>query len=477
MATLAEPARTQPAPEPVPAPIESPTPRHWSENQPDGALDHIPGEKGAPIVGHTFKQAADPHAFTKRMFETYGPVYKAHVFGTWQVALIGPEANELVLMDRAKNFSSDQGWSPVLHRLFPGGLMLLDFDHHRADRRALSIAFKPGPMRHYAGALNRGIAQEVDGWEGSLRFWPKIKQLTLDLAAESFIGVEWGPEADRINTAFVDMVQASVSPIRAPLPFTRMRRGVKGREFLCEFFRAETLRRREEGGGQDMFSQFATATREDGELLPVDEVVDHMNFLMMAAHDTITSSGTSFVYDLARFPEWQEKLRDEVFAVTGGPDGDGRARPLDYDDLGKLDLTEMAFKETLRLMPPVPSMPRRALRDFEFGGYVVPAGTRCGINIYRTHRLEEHWPDPERYDPMRFTPELVKQRHKYAWVPFGGGAHMCLGLHFAYMQIKILMAHILQRYRIVIDEGYEPEIQPWPIPLPKDGLKARFERL
>ena len=212
-------------------------------------------------------------------------------------------------------------------------------------------------------------------------------------------------------------------------------------------------------------------------MLPVDQVVDHMSFLMMAAHDTITSSATSFVYDLAKHSDWQETLREEIFAVTGGPDGQGRARPLDYDDLGKLEQLEMAFKETLRLMPPVPSMPRRALRSFEFGGYEIPAGTRCGINIYRTHRMERYWGDPTRYDPTRFTPEQVKQRHKYAWVPFGGGAHMCLGLHFAYMQIKILMAQLLQRYRIEIEDGYAPDIQAWPIPLPKDGLKVRFERL
>ena len=108
-----------------------------------------------------------------------------------------------------------------------------------------------------------------------------------DGAPAGFVGAQrwrlpWGPEADRINEAFVDMVQASVAPVRKPLPFTKMKKGVDGRAFLVDYFTRETLRRRAEGGGQDMFSQFATATREDGSLLPVDEVVDHMNFLMSA---------------------------------------------------------------------------------------------------------------------------------------------------------------------------------------------------
>ena len=448
------------------------TPRHWSDRLPPETLDHIPGEAGPPIVGHTFNQLKDPHAFARRMFDTYGPVYKVRTMGTWHVALIGAEANELVLFDRDKLFSSEQGWMPVLHRLFPGGLMLLDFDHHRADRRALSIAFKPGPMRHYADSLNSGIAARVREWgAGPMQFYPAIKQLTLDLAAHSFIGLPFGPEADRINQAFVDMVQASIAPVRKPLPFTQMKRGVDGRSFLVDYFTKETERRRSEGGGQDMFSQFATAEFEDGSLMSVEAVVDHMNFLMMAAHDTITSSATSLVFYLAKNPAWQEKLREELRAINGD------AGTLAYDDLGKPELTEMAFRESLRLIAPVPSIPRRALRPFSFGGYGIPAGARVGINPHLVHHMEEHWDNPHGFDPLHFTPDKVKARHKYAWVPFGGGAHMCLGLHFAYMQIKILMAHLLTRYRIEVADGYNPAWQAWPIPQPKDGLQVELVKI
>jgi cytochrome P450 len=325
-------------------------------------------------------------------------------------------------------------------------------------------------MRHYADALNRGISDRVAQWSGrEMQFYPAIKQLTLDLAADSFLGVPLGEEADAINKAFVEMVAASVGVVRKPLPFTAMGRGVAGRKFLLDYFTKETLKRRETGGGQDMFSQFATATHEDGSLMPVDEVVDHMIFLMMAAHDTITSSATSLVWLLAKNPEWQDKLRAEALAVTGGV-----GRPVSYDDLGKLELTEMAFKEALRLIPPVPSLPRRAMRDFEFGGYRIPAGTGVGISPSAVHMDPNHWPDPQRFDPLRFTPEMTAKRHKYAWVPFGGGAHMCLGLHFAYMQVKVLMAQILTRYQIEIEPGYAPKWQPWPIPKPKDGLTVRF---
>jgi cytochrome P450 len=472
VATLAEP---RPAPH-QPAEI---SPGHWSESRlGDADLAHIPGDAGPPVIGNLFRMLKDPHRFHWGMFRKYGPVYKNKTIGHWHVMLIGAEANEMLLFDRDKNFSSEQGWGPTLHRLFPRGLMLLDFDKHRADRRALSIAFKPEPMRHYADALDRGIAAEVAKWNGTMLFYPAIKQLTLELAADSFIGVPWGPESAKINQAFVDMVQASITPVRKPLPFTQMRKGVKGRAYLVDYFTEQTLKRRAgEGLGQDMFSQFATATGDDGKMLPVDEVVDHMNFLMMAAHDTITSSATSLVWLLAKHPEWQEKVRQEVFAVTGGPDVRGTPRGATYDDLPKFDLLEMAFKESLRLIAPVPSIPRRALRSFKFKGVRIPAGTACGFNVHLTHHMEEYWDSPETFDPMRFTPDKVKARHKFAWVPFGGGAHMCLGLHFAYMQVKILMAQMLQRYRVEVEDGYEPEWQPWPIPKPKDGLRITLTPL
>ena len=441
---------------------------HWAPPPPRAALDAIPGEDGWPVVGNTLRMLKDPAGFGLRMVETHGPVYRNRAFGGRTVMLIGPDANELVLFDRERIFSSEQGWGPMLNLLFPRGLMLMDFDRHRADRRVMGVAFKPEPMRHYAEALNAGIAASVAGWASRpMRFYDSIKALTLDLAATSFLGMPLGDEADRINRAFVDEVQASVTPIRHPFPGTRMRRGVKARDYLVRLFEREIPARRA-GEGQDFFSQFCRAIDDDGAPLAAAAIADHMNFLMMAAHDTITSSATSLVMMLGRHGEWQERLREEVLGL-GANDG-----AVAHGQLDRLVLTDYAFREALRMIPPVPSLPRRALRDFRFGGYDIPAGTQVGLNVGYTHRMPEHWPDPLAFDPLRFAPEVARTRHKYAWVPFGGGAHMCLGLHFATMQIRILIAQLLSRYRIELDAGSGAAWQAWPIPRPKDGLPLRF---
>jgi cytochrome P450 len=424
---------------------------------PTSALAHIPGDDGWPLVGHTLVVLSDPKGFVEGRAERYGLVYRSHAFGQSNVSLLGPEANEFVLLDSQKLFSSTLGWSVLLGRLFPRGLMLLDFDEHRLHRRALSVAFKSGPMQSYLGQLNASIAKGLAQWPRgrAFKFYPAVKQLTLDLAATSFLGEELGPELEAVKRAFIAMVAASIAVIRAPLPGTQMGRGVRGRALIVDYFNRQIPLRRERGG-DDLFSQLCRATWEDGSLLSNADIVDHMSFLMMAAHDTLTSSLTSFVYRLAANPLWQERVREEVRGLRLTAD-----EPLPFSRLDDLSLTEMAFKEAMR---------RRAVRDFEFMGYHIPAGAGVNINPLYTHHMPQIWPDPERYNPLRFDAEASRARHKFAFVPFGGGAHMCLGLNFAYMQAKCFTWHFLNRYRATIAPDYRPAWKMWPIPYPRDGL-------
>ncbi len=444
--------------------IRTRSPRH--------ALGHIPGEDGWPVVGRTFEVLADPKGFVEQMGRRYGPVYRTRALGDTNIGLLGPEANEFVLRDPDRIFSSALGWSVLLERLFPRGLIMLDFDEHRLHRRALSVAFKAGPMHSYLAQLNAGIAAGLDAWApGEMLVYPAIKRLTLDLAAVSFLGVELGEEAEALKRSFIDTVAASVAVIRVPLPGTLMARGVAGRAFIIDYFKQQIPQRRD-SGGDDLFSHLCRATHEDGSLLTAEDIADHMSFLTMAAHDTLTSGLTSFIYRLAAAPDWQCALREELLAQNAKPD-----EPLPYDRLERLPLTEMAFKEAMRISPPVPSIPRRAVRDFEFKGFRIPAGTAVSISPLYTHHMPDVWPQPERYDPMRFSEAASRDRHKFAFVPFGGGAHMCLGLNFAYMQAKCFAWHFLSRFRVSVENGYRPAWRMWPIPQPRDGLRVRLARV
>ncbi len=376
-------------------------------------LKHLPGLKPHPLpLLRTIEFLKDPLAGVTANVAKFGRVYRVNNFGGWNVGLIGPEANELVLFDRDKIFSSELGWTPILGRVFPRGLMLLDFDHHRADRKTLSVAFKPEPMRHYLGQLNEGIARGVAGFPvgAEFKFYPAIKALTLDLAATSFLGIAWGPEADAINRAFVDMVAASIGIVRVPLPGTAMGRGVKGHRFMSRFFAREIPKRRG-ATGDDFFTQFCNARNDAGDLLSDQEIIDHMNFLMMAAHDTLTSSLTSTLYYLALNPEWQDRVRAEIMAIRADA---GPALP--FERLGDLEQTEWCFKEALRLLPPVPSIPRRALRDFEF------AGVKNSCRHTRRRQPDVHPPHGRILGRARDVRPFALQSQ-----PLAGPAQICLG--------------------------------------------------
>ncbi|WP_299845507.1 cytochrome P450 [uncultured Jannaschia sp.] len=431
---------------------------------PKADLSYLPHLPVTPFFGHTLDVVRDSYGLHRRSKEAFGPIYRFKLLGVWRVALHGPDALEFILTDRDCLFSSHHGWD-ALHRLFPGGLMLRDFDDHRRHRRIMQGAFRAGAMAHY----HQRIAGEMDALVANMplgrafAFYPAIKELTLRIGAAVFMGLPLDdPRTGQLNRAFIAEVMAALSPIRRPVPFTPMARGVAGRLFLTRTFR-DLIKERRSREGNDFFSQMCRATDEDGTHWTDEEIVDHFNFLLMAAHDTTASALAALVWALGAHSEWQDRLVAEVDAL-----------PDEQPDQAALDtmvMTDRAFREVLRLVPPVPFIPRRAMRDFTWGGVDFPKGSFVTAMAGATMLSSKLYTDPLRFDPDRFSPNRAEdRRHRFAWTPFGGGAHKCIGLHFSTMQVKLFTASLLRRVRIGLPEGPEVEWQRMPIPRPKGGL-------
>ena len=436
-------------------------------------LSDVPGTDGWPVVGSTFSLLADPKGAVERRAARYGRVYRTLAFGVRTVALLGPEANEFVLFDSTKLFSSMQGWNWLLERLFPRGLMLLDFDEHRLHRKALSVAFKSGPMKSYLESLNRGIARGVGGWKkGSpdILFYPAIKQLTLDLAAVSFLGAEIGSDFEQVKRAFVDMVAATVSVVRRPIPGTQMARGVKGRAFIVDYF-GRQIEARRASDGADIFTQLCKATTDDGALLSSQEIIDHMSFLMMAAHDTLTSSLTSFVWFLS-----SNRNGRSASAPKSERSASPEASP--SPTTGSMSCRRPKWRSRIlcAIIPPVPSLPRRICATWNSADLSSPRA-RASPSIRSTRTTCRRFGRSRRNSSPRFTEEASRSRHRFAFVPYGGGAHMCLGLHFAYMQAKCFAYHLFSLTSVSVANNYKPSWQLWPISKPRDGLHVRVTPL
>lgn len=434
-------------------------------------LRHVPGSSGWPLVGHSFEFLADPLAYSRRMLATYGPVARTSFLFEPRVNLLSADANELVLLDRARNFSAHRGWQPVLGKLFPRGLMLRDGDDHRYHRRLMQPAFRKEALAAYLERMAPRIAGTVARWrsQGRFPFHPAVKKLTLQIAADVFLGVELQAEVDRFEHDFHDVVEASTAVNRVPVIGRLFERGLQARARL-ERFLLDRLPARRANPGSDLFSQLCQAEDENGARYSDAEIVDHLIFVMMAAHDTTTSALSTIVYALARESAWQDRLRGIVRDI-------GRPAPA-YEDLEKLESIEWVLREALRLYPPLTMIVRRAIDDFEIDGHRIPAKTAVMLFPVLTGRLPQWWTNPDTFDPERFSPARAEhKRHPFAWIPFGGGAHMCLGLHFAEMQVKAVLHPLLANCRIRVPDGYEMPYQMAPIARPKDGLPVVFESL
>jgi cytochrome P450 len=403
------------------------------------------------------------------LYETCGPVALQSAGPLKLVNLFGPDANRLVLMDRDQIFSARQPWMQIMGRIFPNGLLLRDGQEHKHHRKIMHEAFTRPVLREYADRMAPRIAMGIADWGGSgasLPAFQAFKGLTLDLASSIFVGVDLGPSARKMNRAFEDMVAASMSRIRLRIPGLEFYNGLRGREYMLEFLAGMLEKKRADQGG-DMFSRLCRARTEEGDVFSDADVLDHMIFLMMAAHDTTTSTLSSLTYELARNPDWQERVREESRAL-------GEAQP-GYDAVDGLEALTRAMHETLRRYPPLPVMPRIATERFEFAGYEFPAGAMVVVSPIHTHHMSEWWTDPYRWDPDRFDEARAEhERHTHHWVPFGGGPHMCIGRLFAEAQVRMVMHQLLLKYRWSVPDGYTMPVQQAPISKPRDGLPVRF---
>lgn len=432
-----------------------------------------PYRRGLPWVGQTLRYVRDPLAMMRDQQDRYGPVSEMDFIGDRWTVLLGPDACEAAFRNADKAFASGPGWGRLVGPFFDRGLMLLDFEEHHRHRRIMQAAFTRDHLAGYTAALQEPVRRTIADWEHGpdVQVYPALKSLTLDVATEVFMGgvepTDPG-ELDRVNAAFIDCVQAATALVRLDVPFTRWGRALRGRRLLEDFF-ARHLPGRRDGDGTDLFSVLCRLRDEDGSTFSDDDVVNHMIFLLMAAHDTSTITSSTMVQLLGQHPEWQERCRAEAMALPEHPT---------LDDLDTLVDIPLVMKEALRLVPPVPVVARRTVKETEVLGRRIPADRLVVVMMHLSHHLPELWPDPERFDPERFAEHRREDKaHRHAWDPFGGGVHKCLGLFFAGAEVSSILVHLLRHHRWSVDPDYRAPLSYLSLPFPKDGQPVHLSPL
>ncbi|HEX8480898.1 MAG TPA: cytochrome P450 [Allosphingosinicella sp.] len=445
-----------------------PSLRHRFQRVSGRDLARVPGKAGLPLLGILPEAVLDPLAFARRMHERFGPVHRFYACGSWNVQLIGPEANEFVLSDPAGNFSAEGGWRPVLGRHFDGGLLLRDGADHQWHRKLIAGAFKQQQLQSYLDIFVCNNERLLQRWSGkALDLYELAQQLTFANGYAAFLGRDPALATRRDMLAFRYLMRSTTALLTVPLPGTAEGRACWARRHVERLIRPMLA----EAVDRDRSDLLATLCRmRDAGLLDEDEIVAHLTFVIAASFDALSSATLSTLYYLAANPAWQAPIRDETCAQVARRDSIGLA------DLARCERAEWAVKEALRLNSAAPVLWRRAVRPFRFGGYAFPSGTITGVNPMLTHLMPEIWESPDSFDPGRFSAERSQGRHRYAFVPFGGGAHGCLGANFAYLQVRALLRSLLEDHSLVLADPRPPRWHRWPNCRPRGTLRLELRR-
>jgi cytochrome P450 len=440
---------------------------------PDGrGLKPVMGERGLPLIGKSLVMIRDGEVAGLRMREKYGDIFWSNAFGTKIVSAIGPDAVQEVLQNKDKVYSQD-GWVYFIGPFFTRGLMLLDGQEHLDHRRIMQGAFSRPRLEGYQSQIQDIIGRTIPTWptDEPMEMYPAVKQLSLDVATEIFMGAKPSDETHALTQAFIDTVRAGTGLIRTPVPIlkTRWNKGLAGRKLLDDYFR-RLIPAKRASTDNDLFAALCHVETDDGQKFTDDDVVNHMIFLMMAAHDTSTITSTAMAYYLAKHPEWQDKARAESLAL-------GTDRPT-IDQLESLITLDLIFKEAMRLVAPVPALMRRTTEDTELLGHYIPKGTLVNVVPGVTHLLGDHWVNAEEFDPTRHAdPRNEHKAHRFGYVPFGGGAHKCIGMAFGTNEVKSLLHTMLTTYLFEIPETYEIEWDHTSLVVPTDNFPVTLRRL
>ena len=446
----------------------------------------LPGPRPMPLFGwrgNMVRYFLDPIAYMDSMRASFGNVVPLARGGGGPLMLqareaegtvfaFGPECNQAVL-SQMQLFHSVRIHGPSESRPFErltAGLFNMNGEQHRQQRRLMQPAFHKKQLDGYRDLMVALTAHTLDRWKaGETRdLGAEFQRLTLAIANQTLFGLETTETVRSLGEHIAEQVSLFLSPgarLPAAVPFTPRRRlvAIAARvEHQLRSLIAEKQRLGTEQG--DVLSTLLAAREEGGGRLTEDELIGQLFVLFLAGHDTTRSALSWALFLLSQYPKVMEQLGDEL-------EGTLRGEPPSVEHLGRLPLLERVLKESLRLFTPAPFILRLTATPLELAGSPLPAGTEVVLSFYHTHRQPELYPEPLRFRPERwegFSPS------PFEYVPFGGGARMCIGAGFAMMEMKIILAMLLQRFRVELAPGARIDRKVQIVLSPKHGLPMRL---
>ncbi len=405
--------------------------------------------RGRPFLGvlNDFRRAAPQ--FLQKVARDHGDIAQLKLANQTIYSIANPEWIKDILVTHQSNFIK----SRMLERakvLLGEGLLTSEGELHKRQRRLSQPAFHRDRLIGYGSAMVDCAMKTRESWNpgDQLDISREMNHLTLAIVARTLFSADVSGEADEIRSALsdvlglFDMVLSPFSEWFEKLPLPSVRRFERARDRLDKTIYRIIGERRATGRDEgDLLSMLLLAhTDEDGSM-DDKQVRDEALTLFLAGHETTANALSWTWYLLSQHPEIEARFHQEIDRVL-----DGRAPA--FEDLPQLKYVEMVFAEAIRLYPPAWSVGRRNLQEYRIGDYLIPPRTVILMSPYVVQRDPRWFPEPDRFLPERFLPEAVASRPKFSYFPFGGGARVCIGERFAWMEGVLLLATLAQKWRL-----------------------------
>ncbi len=383
-----------------------------------------------------------------------------------------------VLVEKADQFHKAKLVKEVFRPFIGNGLLISEGDFWKRQRKLAQPAFHSRRIEAYADVMVRHTQKMLDGWrDGETRFIDReMMKLTLGIVSKTLFDADVSSDAERVGELMTEVLDASNKRLFAAVRLpdwvktperSRLQRHIVELDNIIQRFVSERRASGEDRG--DLLSMLLMAVDDGDDSQMTDKQLrDEAMTLFIAGHETTAMALSWTWYLLAQNPEWVAKLQAEVDMALQG-------RAPTMRDLANLPMGEMVLKEAMRMYPPAVSMGREPIEDVEVGGYTVKKGEMVQVSVYGLHYQEKYFPNPDTFDPNRFTPENEKQIPRYAYLPFGAGPRVCIGNQFAMMEARLILATMVQQFDLGLIPGQTviPEVL---LTLrPKNGIQMRVK--
>ena len=434
-----------------------------------------PVPRGLPWIGHLPWFYADTNRFLLRLARSQGDVASFRLGREEAFLLSHPDHVQQVLVDDADAFRKGRLMQRA-RRLLGDGLLTSEGEHHHRQRRRLQPAFCRQQITRYGESVPRFSARLADRWTHGevLNVSAAMDELAMTIVVHTLLGADIEREAAplaaelRILARWLPLLAAPMAQRLEHAGLPPFRRAGQAADRIDAAVRG-CMANAAPSQGRDLLSLLLRPGTDGLEMTP-QLARDEAMTLFLAGHDTTAAALTWTWYLLASHPDVDRRLQCELDAVLGDRD------PL-AGDCPDLAFTGRVLDETLRLYPPVGRIGRRPIGDYRIGGQLVPAGAAVFLSPFVTQRDPRWWPDPERFDPDRWTEEVRSRRPRHASFPFGAGPRSCIGGHMARTIGILVIATIARRWRMVSLPGAPaPRIRSILTLKPKHPLQLRLER-